>query len=134
MSENLRRAVSFVEQAAQRGAQIVLLPELMSDGYCLTEALWDSAEPLEGSIVSWLKALAQRLGLYLGTTFLEVDGEDFYNTLALAASSARLTRPHRLVALTSPWLAVPWIKSGWPKTRSATVSWVNGSSYYSTRL
>jgi len=90
VSENLRRAVPCVQQAAERGAQIVLLPELMPNGYCLTEALWDSAEPLEGPIVSWLTALARRLGLYLGTTFLEVDGEDFYNTFVLAAPDGQL--------------------------------------------
>jgi N-carbamoylputrescine amidase len=90
VSENLRRAVPCVEQAAERGAQIVLLPELMPDGYCLTEALWDSAEPLDGPIVSWLTALARRLSLYLGTTFLEVDGEDFYNTFVLAAPDGQL--------------------------------------------
>jgi N-carbamoylputrescine amidase len=88
--ENLHRAVPFVEQAAERGAQIVLLPELMPEGYCLTETLWDSAEPLHGPTVAWLTALAGRLGVYLGTTFLEADGEDFYNTFVLMAPDGQL--------------------------------------------
>ena len=37
---NLQRATRFTEVAARRGAQLVLLPELMPSGYELTEALW----------------------------------------------------------------------------------------------
>jgi N-carbamoylputrescine amidase len=88
--ENLAHAAPFVEQAAERGAEIVLLPELMPGGYCLTEALWDTAEPLHGRTAAWLTAHAQRLGIYLGTSFLEVDGEDFYNTFVLASPSGEI--------------------------------------------
>jgi len=35
---NLLRAAAFVEEAAARGAKLVLLPELMPGGYTLTEA------------------------------------------------------------------------------------------------
>jgi N-carbamoylputrescine amidase len=83
VQENLEHASCFVETAARRGAQLVLLPELMPSGYQLTEDIWNCAEPLNGPTVAWLKALAQRLGIYLGTSFLEADGEDFYNTFVL---------------------------------------------------
>jgi N-carbamoylputrescine amidase len=85
VGENLERATHLIELAAQRGAEIVLLPELMPGGYQLTEALWECAEPFDGRIVGWLKSLARRLGVYLGTTFLEAADEDFFNTFALAA-------------------------------------------------
>jgi N-carbamoylputrescine amidase len=81
---NLERATRFIEVATRRGAQLVLLPELMPSGYQLTEALWDCAEPFNGRTVDWLTSLARRLGIYLGTTFLEAAGEDFFNTFALA--------------------------------------------------
>jgi N-carbamoylputrescine amidase len=83
VDENLERATQFIEVAVQRGAQLVLLPELMPSGYQLTEALWDSAEPFNGRTVGWLTSLAQRLRVYLGTTFLEAAEEDFFNTFAL---------------------------------------------------
>ncbi len=90
VEENLAHASPLVEAAAQRGAQIVVLPELAPNGYCLTEALWESAEPFDGRTVAWLTGLARRLGIYLGTSFLEADGEDFYNTFVLAAPSGEV--------------------------------------------
>jgi N-carbamoylputrescine amidase len=84
VEKNLSHAAGMVEEAAQQGAQLVLLPELMPGGYLLTEEFWDCAEPRNGPACSWLAALAKRLGIYLGTSFLEAEGEDFYNTFALA--------------------------------------------------
>lgn len=60
VDENLERATQFIEVAVERGAQLVLLPELMPSGYQLTEVLWDSAEPFNGPTVDWLRQLAQR--------------------------------------------------------------------------
>lgn len=85
ISANLEHAGELVHTAAQQGAQIVLTPELMPCGYILTEVIWDYAEPFEGQTVSWLRRLAKQLGIFLGTSFLEGCGEDFYNTFALAA-------------------------------------------------
>ena len=60
---NLERATDFIEVAVQRGAQLVLLPELMPSGYQLTEALWDCAEPFDGhiaKIVEHVQSTARR--------------------------------------------------------------------------
>jgi len=84
VQENLRHAADLVEMAVQQDAQLVLLPELMPSGYLLTEEIWDCAEPWDGPTCSWLTSLAKRLGIYLGTSFLEAEREDFYNTFALA--------------------------------------------------
>lgn len=81
---NLARATPLCEEAARRGARLVLLPEFMPCGYRFTEEIWDAAEPVEGPTVRWLRRVARRLDLYLGTSFLEADGEDFYNTFVLA--------------------------------------------------
>jgi N-carbamoylputrescine amidase len=90
VQENLRHAADLVESAAQQGAQLVLLPELMPSGYLLTEEIWDCAEPFDGPTVSWLTTLAERLGIYLGTSFVEAEGEDFYNTFALATPAGAI--------------------------------------------
>jgi len=82
--ENLRRATRFVEQAAREGAKLVLMPELMPGGYHLTQRIWECAEPFEGETVGWLRSLCRRLGIYAGTSFVETDGVDFYNTFVLA--------------------------------------------------
>ena len=84
VSANLEHAGELVNTAAGQGAQIVLAPELMPCGYTLTEEIWNCAEPLNGLITCWLTALAKQLGIYLGTSFLEAEGEDFHNTFVLA--------------------------------------------------
>lgn len=80
---NTTRASALIRQAAEAGAELVLLPELTPSGYVLTECIWDGAELFHGPTTTWLAGLAVELGLYLGTTFLEADGEDFFNTFVL---------------------------------------------------
>lgn len=82
--KNLACAAGYVESAAAGGAKLVLLPELMPGGYTLAEEIWDTAEPYDGATTRWLKAMGKRLGIYIGTSFLEAEGEDFYNSFVLA--------------------------------------------------
>lgn len=83
-SGNLDRAAALVDRAAALGARVVLLPELTPGGYVLTEEIWNTAEPMHGASVSWLRRTARRLGIYLGMSFLEAEGPDFYNSFVLA--------------------------------------------------
>jgi len=87
---NLNKASGLVQQAVAQGAQLVLLPELMPGGYLLTEEIWQTAEPFEGESMAWLKATATQHRIYLGTTFLERDGEDFYNSFVLINPDGKL--------------------------------------------
>ena len=80
---NLRRATAFAESAAAKGAQFVVFPELMSTGSYISYDSWDSAEPSDGKTVHWLKTSSRRLQVWMGTSFLEADGEDFYDTFVL---------------------------------------------------
>lgn len=90
LQSNLDHATKFVERATESGAQLVLLPELMPSGYMLTEEIWDCAETGNGPTISWLTRLSKRFGIYLGTTFLETEGENFYNTFALATPQGEI--------------------------------------------
>ncbi len=81
---NLEHATSFVEQAAKGGAKLILLPEFMPAGYIFSTAIWDGAEPKHGPTVRWLKDNSRKYGIWIGTSFLEADGEDFFNTFVLA--------------------------------------------------
>jgi len=84
---NLRRATNFTEQAVARGAQFVLLPEFMATGSYLSFDTWDSSEPSHGKSVQWLKSTSRRLRVWLGASFLEASGSDFYDTFVLTAPS-----------------------------------------------
>jgi N-carbamoylputrescine amidase len=83
IEDNLGRATRWAAAAARAGAGLVLFPELMPTGYSLYTDIWDAAEPGDGPTARWLGATARRWGVYIGTSFLEADGEDFYNTFVL---------------------------------------------------
>ena len=83
VAENLQHSTDLVEEAADRGAKLILLPEFMPTGYIYTKEIWNGAEPKEGTTVKWLKETSKRLGVWLGTSFLEADGQDFYNTFVI---------------------------------------------------
>jgi N-carbamoylputrescine amidase len=79
----LERATPLVRRAAAEAADLVLLPELMAVHYVFTDEMWESAEPAHGPTVEWLKDSARSLRIWLGTSFLEAAGQDFYNTFVL---------------------------------------------------
>jgi N-carbamoylputrescine amidase len=85
VAANLARAEPLVAQAAAAGAQLVLCPELLAAGYRYDESLWRSGERHGGPTEAWLARRAAAHRIYLGASYLEVDGDDFFNTFALAA-------------------------------------------------
>ena len=84
--ENVAAVSALVEQAAAKGAQVVLPPELFSGPYfCRTEdeALFALARPtLEHPSVKAMQALAAKLKVAVPTSFFERDGQHYYNTMA----------------------------------------------------
>jgi len=86
---NLKHALSFVEEAAKKGAKLIVLPEFLPTGYIFTKAIWDAGEPKEGPTVKWLKENSKRLAIHLGTSFLEADGEDFFNTFVITTPEGK---------------------------------------------
>jgi N-carbamoylputrescine amidase len=89
VERNLKKALPLVEEAAKKRAKLILLPEFMPTGYVFTTAIWDGAEPKNGPTVKWLRKHSKRLGVYLGTSFLEAEGEDFYNTFVVAGPDGK---------------------------------------------
>lgn len=87
---NLEIAGKLIEEAALQGASLVLLPEMMPGGYTLNEAIWETAEPFDGPTTQWMRRLSRQLNLYLGTSFLEADTEDFYNTFVLTGPDGEI--------------------------------------------
>jgi len=89
-TRNLDHAAPLVARAAQAGAELVLLPELYSSGFRMTREIWQAAEPMDGPTVCWLRAVSKQHGIWIGTSFLEADGGDFYNSFFLAAPNGEL--------------------------------------------
>ena len=82
---NLARAERYVDEAAARGAKLVLCPEFLAAGYRYDVSLWRAAERRGGPTERWLSRVAVKHRIHLGASYLEAEGDDFFNTFALAA-------------------------------------------------
>jgi N-carbamoylputrescine amidase len=80
---NLRRAEALVAVAAERGAELVLCPEFLAPGYVYDPSIWEVAECRGGPTELWLTRMARQHGLYIGASYLEASGDDFFNTFTL---------------------------------------------------
>ena len=87
---NHAHALPFIETAVDRGAQLVILPELFACGYIPNRSIWEYGETLDGPTVAWLRQTSRRWGIYLGAGFVEVEGVDFFNSFALTGPDGNL--------------------------------------------
>jgi N-carbamoylputrescine amidase len=97
--ENLRRAVSRVEQAAAGGARVVCLPELFRAQYfCQREdpAAFDLAEPVPGPTTDALGNLAKKLGVVIVAPVFERRAAGLYhNSAAVLDATGEITGLYR---------------------------------------
>ncbi len=84
---NIARAELLLRQAASRGAQIILIPELFQTPYFCIEQ--DSrhlslAQPLEQDAgVRHFRGIAAELGVVVPVSFFERDGPAYFNSVAI---------------------------------------------------
>lgn len=98
-AENIAAVCAQVEEAAARGAKLILPPELFSGPYFCREedeALFALARPTaEHPSVIAMQALAAKLGVAIPTSFFERDGHHYYNTLAMIGPDGTLQGTYR---------------------------------------
>ena len=96
---NIAAVSVLVEEAAGRGAQVVLPPELFSGPYFCAqedEALFALARPVaDHPSVLAMQALAARLRVAIPTSFFERDGHHYYNTLAMIGPDGTIQGTYR---------------------------------------
>jgi predicted amidohydrolase len=92
--ENLARARAYLQQAAEAGAQLAVLPELWASGYDLANAE-RHADPLNDGTFAEMAALAQNHGLYLSGSLLERAEGGFFNTAVLYGPDGALLGHYR---------------------------------------
>jgi N-carbamoylputrescine amidase len=96
---NIDAVSALVEEAAGKGAQVILPPELFSGPYfCKAEdeALFALARPAaEHPSVAAMQALAGKLGVAIPTSFFERDGHHYYNTLAMIGPDGAIMGTYR---------------------------------------
>jgi len=93
IEENLAKAEQMVRKAAQKGAQIILLPELFKTPYfCQKENYdyFDLAEESESSpTISRFQKLAAELNVVLPISFFEKSGNVHFNSLVMIDSDGK---------------------------------------------
>ena len=96
---NIAAVAALVEEAAAKGAQLILPPELFSGPYFCREedeALFALARPtLEHPSVIAMQALAAKLKVTIPTSFFERDGHHYYNTLAMIGPDGGIMGSYR---------------------------------------
>ncbi len=125
---NRKKLERTVAEAAQRGAQVVVLPETAVTGYMSEDIkqTWrvddrplaagltgidpkDAAEPVPGTSTRFFSGLARQWGIYLTIPLLEVDRKTkrHYNTIVLIGPDGGTLIHYRKL---NPW---PWAEQGW---------------------
>lgn len=94
VDERLDRAERLITQAAQAGAQLVVLPELFNTGYAYSDRNYLLAETIGGITCDWMKRSAARLGIHLAGSLLILEqlDHDIYNALLLFSPSGQMWR------------------------------------------
>ncbi len=99
MAENIDKTVSFIEQAAKGGAQVVLPSELLQGYYFCreeTEKNFDRAYPaaIHPAVVK-LAPLAAKLKVAIPVSIFERDGQHFYNSLVMVDADGEIMGVYR---------------------------------------
>ncbi len=116
---NLARAERFIRQAASRGAELIVLPELFDTGYRVEEKDDLLAEPLPGAVSRWMQDMAAQYGAFLAAAVMERAPDGICDTALLVGAggilsahrkmhlwggeSARFRRGDTLCAAELPW-------------------------------
>ena len=99
VEENIDKAEKMVREAAAKGAQVILLPELFEREYFCQQRRYDFykyALPAdENPAVLAAKKLAKELSVVLPVSFYEKDGNVLYNSLAWIDADGSLLGVYR---------------------------------------
>jgi len=99
MAQNIVAVSDLVREAAGKGAQVVLPPELFEGPYFCRiedESLFANARPSgEHPSVLAMQELAKELGIWIPTSFFEADGPHHYNSLAMVGPDGMVAGVYR---------------------------------------
>jgi N-carbamoylputrescine amidase len=99
VARNVARITEMIREAAGRGAQIILPPELFEGHYFCRGQREDDfarAHPVEGHpMIAQFRALAAELGVVIPLSFFERDGQHYFNSLATIDADGALLGVYR---------------------------------------
>ena len=96
---NLARAEEMIREAAGKGAEVILLPEIFHELFFITAldmSVFDKAEPIPGPITERMQALAAELGaVIVAPVFESVGNSVYYNSAAAIDADGSLLGVYR---------------------------------------
>jgi beta-ureidopropionase len=96
---NLARAEELVREAAAKGAQVVLLPEVFHELFFITDLdsrYFEAAEPIPGPITEAMQKLAREFEVVIVAPIYErVDRSVYYNSAAVIDADGQLLGVYR---------------------------------------
>ncbi|WP_307089456.1 N-carbamoylputrescine amidase [Sphingomonas faeni] len=99
IDRNIANVSRLVHEAAAKGAQVILPPELFEGEYFCrveNEGLFANAAPVgEHKAVLAMQALAEALKVTIPTSFFEADGPHHYNSLAMIGPDGNVQGVYR---------------------------------------
>ena len=96
---NLEKVMTMAQEAAERGAQIVMTPECALSGFMNTPQEREIAETIPGPATKELSSLASELGIYLLVGLPELKDNQFHNAMAVMGRDGSLMGVFRKVHL-----------------------------------
>ena len=90
LSDNLQKGIEYCEAAAKMDADIVLFPEMWSNGYNFDEGFENEAITLDSPFLLEFQHLAKKLRLVIGITFLEKTKGKPQNSICVFDSDGNL--------------------------------------------
>ncbi len=92
---NLARAAERINEAAQNGAQIALLPEMLDFGWCHTSAIEGAGTIPGGVSFEALSKAAKENHIFVCAGIAERDGDSLYNAAVIIDRNGKLLIKHR---------------------------------------
>jgi N-carbamoylputrescine amidase len=89
---NLERADSLLNHARAAGVEVAVLPELFNTGYGFCPDYGPYSEGIEGPTLTHLRQRSRQWGMGIAAGFVECDGRDLYDALALVTPDGAIHR------------------------------------------
>jgi predicted amidohydrolase len=97
LDANLEHAGEMIAEAAQHGAQLVLLPEAMDLGWTDPSALFLAQPVPKGKSAQLLISMAKKYQIYICSGLTELEGETVYNSAVLIDPTGEVILLHRKI-------------------------------------
>jgi len=94
---NIEKSVSFIKEAKERGAQLVVLPELFNVGYDFS--ILESLRYNFDETRSLLSHTAKEFNIYIAAGLLEIENEKRYNSVLVFDAGGNIITKYKKICL-----------------------------------